>query len=355
MNTDKLSAILDQFQLTSLDYWIIGLNLLTLLSSRWLTLWSANNRTQKELNRRVAALRVINIFILATYLMAGLFEFKLGQAFSKISLTIIIAFAINHLLQLWVLSRFGTEREVNGETVMARSYTSGMIGVLTFIIVVSLSFVAILNILNLDNWLQTSSIIGAFLLILYASKDYLLDDIISSLLFHYNRSLEPGNVVKVQELNIFGVIQQITLSQTTLRDMQQGHEITVANSKLRGCVIENLSHTTSSLKDFLDFNIGYDVEPGTVERVLRESWQKLCAEDNNIEQQPIAVKMIKHDDHCIVWRLIYCVKNPYKLLDIKQRLHWIALEHCRLNQVDLATPLTHVVNDAKHNVNLVTE
>ncbi|WP_144393465.1 mechanosensitive ion channel domain-containing protein [Pleionea sediminis] len=341
---EYLQSQFANLQFTLLDYWIIGLNIMTLLGSPWLGLWSANNRTQKELSRRVSALRAINIFILMTYLVAGIFEFKLGQAFSQISLTIIVAFGVNHVLQLWVLSRFGTEREVNGKIVIARSYTSGMIGVLTFIIVVALAFIAVLNILDLDNWLQTSSIIGAFLLLLYASKDYLLNDIISSLLFHYNRSLEPGNVVRIRELNICGVIQTITLAQTTLRDLVQGYEITVSNSKLRNSVIENLSHTSGALKDYIDFKIGYDSDPEKVERVLRESWEQLNEEDNNLDKQPPTIKIIENGDHCVVWRMIYSVSNPYKILEVRHKLNQVALVHCHKHKVFLNTPLTHIVD-----------
>lgn len=275
--------------------------------------------------------------------MAVVYEFRLGQTFAQICITVILSFAINHLVQVWVLSRFGTEREVSGKKVLARSHTSSMIGLLFLVLIIALTFVAILNILNLDNWLQTSSIIGAFLLVLYASKDYLLGDVISSLVFHYNRTVEPGNVVRVQELNILGVVQQVTLTQTTFRDLVQGHKMTIANSKLRANLVENFSQNTGLVKDYIDFNIGYDNDSETVQSVLLECWEQAQAAESAIETNKPSISVIAHGDHCVVWRVLYSLSNPYKIVEAKNAFKAIALQHCHAKGVLLSTPLTHQV------------
>ncbi len=329
--------------LSELDYLVIVVNLFTLLGSGFLIQWAAHNRTEKELKKRVAALRLINIFVLSSYLLAVIFQFKLGQAFSQLALTLMVAFSINHLAQSWILKRFGTEREINDKTITVRSYTSGMIGLLALLLVLALTFVAILNILDLKNWLQASSIIGAFVLILYASKDYLLADMISSLLLHYNRSLEPGAVIRVNELSILGVVQQITLTQTMIRDLVQGHNITLPNSKIRQAVIENLSNSSGLIRDYIDFNIGYEATAEQVTELLNKSWTMACEQDSTIaiENATPSIRLIENADHCVVWRLIYQVQNPYKILEMKQAINLAAFKLSKEMDIGLNTPLTH--------------
>ncbi len=343
----SLERLVSEVEFTQFDYLIIAVNIVTLLLSPWLIRWAAHNRSEKDIRRRINALRFINIVILASYLCAVFFQFKLGQAFAKISLTLMLAFAINHLLQLWITKRFGTERELNGQLVNVRSYTSGLIGLVALTFVIALSLVAVLNILELDNWLQTSSIIGAFLLILYASKDFILSDMIASLVIHYNRMLEPGNLVEIKELNILGVVQQVTLTQCTLRDLVRGNEIAVSTSKLRQCVINNLSHCSGCLKDFVDYNISYQVSHDKVSEFFNKLWSLIETNSLPVEYGKLTYKALEAGDHAITWRLFYSLKSPYKLLEAKQGIHYLATQVSEEFGFNLGTPLTHEVLNIK--------
>ena len=269
---------LQSLPFTSLDLMVIVVNLTTFLAASVFIRWSANNRSEKVIQRRVVGLRLINLIFLSVYLVAGVLQFRLAQQFSQIGLSLLVAYGINHWIQLWILNRFGAERTVNDEVVMAKSYTSGMIGLLALMIVIALTMVTLLNILELDNWLQASSVVGAFILILYASKDYLLSDIISSLTMHYSRTIEPGAVIRVRELNILGVVQKVSLLQTTLRDLVHNSDVVLDNSKLRSAVIENLS-SCHRLTDYVDFKIGYSTSKTEVEQLCAEIWQALIKKE----------------------------------------------------------------------------
>ena len=134
--------LLNDIHFSELDYITISLNLLTLLASPLLIKWSAHDRTPKELSQRVTSLRVINLLILLVYCLAVVYDFRLGQTFAQISLTVMLSFAVNHVVQMWVLARFGTVREVSGAKVLARSHTSSMIGLLLLVLIIALTFVA---------------------------------------------------------------------------------------------------------------------------------------------------------------------------------------------------------------------
>lgn len=190
---------------------------MTLAGSGLLTTWFSNNRSEKTIKRRVTALRIINFVVLAIYSIAAVLGFSLGQKFAEQILCLIVAFGGNHLGQSSILSRFGNEREVDGILTTVSSYTIDMIGLLARILVVALTLIALFDIWNLDNWLQATSIIRAFVLILFACKDYVLADIISSLIMNYNRTIEPGNVIRIKELGILGIVQYVTLNQTIIR------------------------------------------------------------------------------------------------------------------------------------------
>lgn len=341
--TETLERLTSELQFSQLDIGIIILNLFTLLLSPLLIRWAAHNRSEKDIRRRINALRIINVIILLTYLCAIFFQLKVGQAFAKISLTLMLAFAINHLLQLWITERFGTERELDGQVVNVRSYTSGLIGLVALTFVIALSFVAILNILELDNWLQASSLIGAFLLILYACKDFILSDMIASLVIHYNRAIEPGNLIEIEELNILGVVQQITLTQCTIRDLVRGHEVIVATSKLRLCVIKNYSHTSNNIKDYVDYNISYQVSHNSVSEFFHKLWEQIEVDSLPIEQGKLNFKVFEAGDHAITWRLFYTVKTPYKLMEAKQGVNRLATQLSTEFGFNLGTPLTHEV------------
>lgn len=321
---------------------VIIVNLITLAGSGFWIRHVANNRSEETIKRRITALQKINVVILAIYLSAAIAGFSPGQKFAKQILCIMIAIGTNIYLQSWILTRFGSEREIDDKVILFRSYTSDMIGLLALLLVVSLTFIASLNIWELHSWLQASSIIGAFIVILYACKDYLLADIISSLVIHYNRTMEPGNVIRIEELGIYGIVQQITLVQTTIRDLAHRHLIFISNSRIRHSVIENLSRSSSHIKDFIDYKISYDHHPEQVESELKNAWQ-CVAEKSKILEDNVRIAVIENHDHAVIWRMSYWVNNPYKLLEIKAELNKSALMQCHLKNIQLNTPLTHEV------------
>jgi len=346
-----LKQLLTQLPFQMLDYTVIGFNLLIFLFAGFIIRKSPKAKNNSSIRNRMLGLRAINLALFIIYASTGLieilFEIRIShlQQISQTGLSILVSYIVLHYVQEWIIIRFGKEKEIEGEKFKGDSYASEIIGLIGLILVSSVAFLVIINIWELNNWLQATSVVGGVLIILFASKDYFLGDMISGLIMHYNHSVEAGSVIRVKEFEIVGVVMQITLSQTTIRDLTQKHEITIPNSKLRNSTVETISNCTKNgFRDFLDFKIGYEHSPETIQTFLENVWQQSANKEAAIhcDAKPKIV-VVDNGDHAVTWRLLYYVKNPYRIIDAKNCVQTMALELSLSKNIGLNTPVTHQI------------
>ncbi len=353
MSFEWIQYQLDKLPFQLLDYIVISLNLLIFLFAGIIIRISKAGNIHSTTSNRMMGLRAINLVLFIIYALAGAIEIALNievshlQNISQTGLSILIAYITMHYLQGWIIERFGKEKEIDGVKCRGESYASEIIGLIGLILVSSITFLVVINIWELNNWLQATSVVGGILIILFASKDYFLGDMISGLIMHYNHSVEAGSVVRVNEFNITGVVTQITLSQTIIRDLVQKHEITIPNSKLRNATVETISNCgNNGFRDFLDFKIGYDQSPESVqtflENVLLQAKDKEAAFNQDAKPK---IVVVENGDHAVTWRLLYYVKNPYRILDARNMVQTIAFELSQREKLGLNTPVTHQILD----------
>ncbi|MGX5200931.1 mechanosensitive ion channel domain-containing protein [Aliikangiella sp. IMCC44632] len=351
MSIDSLHHIAEKLPFQFLDYTVIGLNLFVFLFAGYIIRRSAKASTSETLRNRMLGLRAINLALFLIYAIAGIVEsvFSIAisqlQQISQTGLTILVGYIVMHYIQGWIVVRFGKQKEIDGELVNGESYASEIIGLIALILVSSIAFLVIINIWELNNWLQATSVIGGVLLLLFAAKDYFLGDMISGLIMHYNSSVEAGSVIRVKELNLLGVVMQITLSQTIVRDLVQKHEITIPNDKLRNSTVETLSNCAKNgVRDFLDFKIAYEHSPKQVEEFLLLVWKTSVQNENaiNAEAKP-KIAVVENGDHAVTWRLLYYVRNPYRIVDAKSAIQTCALAISKQKSIGLNTPVTHQI------------
>jgi len=352
-NSIAFHPIFEQLPFSGVDYSVIGINLIIFLFASFIIRSSPNAQHGSSLRNRMLGLRAINLALFSIYAFTGmveiLFSYKIShlQQISLTGLTILIAYILLHYIQDWILLRFGKEKEIDGEKYRGDSYASEVIGLIGLILVGSVAFLVIINIWELNNWLQATSVVGGILIILFASKDYFLGDMISGLIMHYNNSVEAGSVIRLKEFDIVGVVIQITLSQTTIRDLVQKHEITIPNSKLRNSTVETLSNCSNNgFRDYLDFKIGYEQSAESVKVFLENVWSISAAQESaiNSDAKPKVV-VIENGDHAVTWRLLYYVKNPYRMIDAKTVMQTDAFELSQKENMGLNTPVTHQILD----------
>ncbi len=351
MNLDWLHEIYQKLPFQLLDYGVIGLNLLIFLYAGFVVRESQKDKVTSSTRNRMLALRATNLALFFIYIITGvieiLFDSKVPhlKEISQTGLTILISYIAFHYLQNWIVIRFGKEKEVNGEKFKGESYASEIVGLIALVLVASIVFLVIINVWELNNWLQATSVIGGILILLFASKDYFLGDMISGLIMHYNHSVEAGSVIRVKELDITGVVMQITLSQTTIRDMVQKHEIAIPNSKLRNATVETISNSSKNgFRDFLDFKIGYEHQTETIQSFLTTIWQQSTEIEAAINSEATPkIIVVDNGDHAVTWRLLYYVKNPYRLSDARNTIQTQALEYSQKQAIGLNTPMTHQI------------
>jgi hypothetical protein len=354
MDQQWLNQAYQQLPFQALDYLVISLNLLIFVFAGWVIRRSPNNKSNLAARNRMLGLRTINLALFVIYAFTGvieiIFNYKIShlQQISQTGLTILLSYIVLHYVQDWIVLRFGKLKEIDGEHFRSDSYASEVIGLIGLLLVSSIAFLVIINVWELNSWLQATSVVGGILIILFASKDYFLGDMISGLIMHYNSSVEAGSVIRVKEFEIVGVVMQITLSQTTIRDLVQKHEIAIPNSKLRNATIETLSNCSKSgFKDFIDFKIGYEHSADIVSRFLEQVWSNSCKQETamNDEIKPNIV-VVENGDHAVAWRLFYYLKNPYRVLQARNKVQTVAFELSQQQQIGLNTPVTHQILDS---------
>ena len=352
-NEASIPLFIELLPFNGVDYSVIGINLIIFLFASFIMRSSPKAQHGSSLRNRMLGLRAINLVLFSIYAFTAMieivFNYKIShlQQISLTGLTILIVYILLHYIQGWILLRFGKEKEIDGEKYRGDSYASEIIGLIGLFLVGSIACLVIINIWELNNWLQATSVVGGILIILFASKDYFLGDMISGLIMHYNNSVEAGSVIRLKEFDIIGVVIQITLSQTTIRDLVQKHEITIPNSKLRNSTVETLSNCSNNgFRDFLDFKIGYEQSAGSVTTFLEKVWSASSEKESAIngDAKPKIV-VIENGDHAVTWRLLYYVKNPYRMIDARTIVQTEALGLSQKENMGLNTPVTHQILD----------
>lgn len=351
MTYEWLQQLLEKLPFQLLDYVVISLNLVIFLFAGFIIRKSPKATNDSTVRNRMLGLRAINLALFSIYAFAGAVDLVTGfeithlQQISQTGLTILVSYIVLHYVQGWIVYRFGKEKEIDGEKFRGESYASEIIGLIGLILIGSIALLVIINVWELNNWLQATSVLGGILLILFASKDYFLGDMINGLVMHYNSSVEAGSVIRVKEFDLVGVVLQITLSQTIIRDLVQKHEITIPNSKLRNATVETISNCSKNgFRDFLEFKISYNESAESVQTFLENVWQQAADKEAGINQEakPKAV-VVENGDHAVNWRLLYYVKNPYRILEARNTVQTIAFELSQQQKIGLNTPITHEI------------
>lgn len=335
------------------DTAVLSINALIFIFSKRIVNALPSSRDETTYNTRLWALRVINLAVFLLLLASivlpkadvegekGISE--LARQLSQTGLTLLMSFMITHLLQVFIVKRFGRTRDIEGVEYRTQTYQSEMYSLIVLILAIITVFLVILNIWKMTSLLQATSVFGGLLLIIYSTKDVWAPDNINGLILLYNGNIEPGCLVKVDEHNLLAIVLQTTLTQTVLKDLVCRNTIIMPNSKLRNCKVEILTKATpNGLIQCAEFNIEYGIESVRVEEFLVATWEASCqlSKAINVEQKP-KVRLYKNADHAVVWRLFYYVGNVYRLLDARYAINRSAYDLSQQMNISLKTPVSY--------------
>ncbi|MCB1044148.1 MAG: mechanosensitive ion channel [Acidobacteria bacterium] len=337
--------VLENFsQFSIFDYVILVLNILVLVFSRRIVATIPSYRGGREFGARLMALRILTILLFLLYTI-GLVETELLQRIGKTAITILMAYLMSHLIHVLLQYKFGRDREVDGEMVRVESYQSEIFNLLSLVLIGTTSLVAIINIWDMTSWLQTTSALGFLLIITFSTKDVWAPDSINGLILLYNEAFQPGTVIRCRELNILGVILEIKITETVIRDLRQRHELHVPNAKLRSCNLEVLSNSTKKgLIQFLDFNLAYGLNSEDVVAFFEDAWKLACSRETSInDSSKCRVRLFSNGDHAVTWRVFFAVRQVYKTLSAEYAFNQAAYDLSLERGIGLNTPTTHLV------------
>lgn len=341
------STIIGLDSFSTFDYAVLSINLLLFLFSKPLVQGFKRNDS-KSVSSKLYALRAINIILFSLYI-AALFIEGWSKHISLTGLTFLLAFIVSHLLHIFIIKKFGREKEIDGTNYHTETYQSEIFSLLVTLLTLVTSIVIVINIWGMNDWLKATSVLGILAILVFSTKDVWIPDNISGLILLYNSDIEPGAVVKIDEQNLLAIVVQTSLTRTTFRDLKTRHQIVLPNTVLRNSKLEILSKgPASGHMQFVHFNISYGIPAEKVDALLQAIWEKACEESKalNEEREP-EISVVDTGDHAVTWRLGYKLKNLYQILEVECLVKRIAYELAEKQKIELQTPLTHNIIDNK--------
>lgn len=328
--------------LTHLDYVFLSVNLLILLASKWII--ESFSSTDNNRSAKLYALRLINGILFGLYMIA-LFVPDLGKQISQTGVTLLVMFLASHFAHVFIIKKFGRDREIDGTNYHVATYQSEVFSLLVSIIASITAVVIVINIWGLKDWLEATSVLGFLAILIFSTKDVWVPDNISGLMLLYANDIEPGALIKIDEHDVLAIVTQISLTRTVMRDLRTKHMVVIPNTVLRKSKIDVLNKSPASgLTDYVEFNIAYGVPAEKVEAMLTQVWEQACEQTSaiNIEKSP-DILVTDTGDHAVRWRLSYKLKNYYQILEVEFLIKKIAYVLSQQHQIGLDTPLTHQV------------
>jgi small-conductance mechanosensitive channel len=332
---------LDTF--STFDYAVLSINLLLFLFSKPLVQGFKRNDS-KSSSSKLYALRAINLILFCLY-VAALFIEGWSKQISLTGLTFLLAFISSHLLDIFIIKKFGKEKEIDGTNYHTETYQSEIFSLLVTLLTIITTIVIVINIWGMNDWLKATSVLGILAILVFSTKDVWIPDNISGLILLYNSDIEPGSVVKIDEQNLLAIVVQTSLTRTTFRDLRTKHQIVLPNTIVRNSKLEVLSKgPASGYMQFVYFNIAYGIPAEKVEALFHAVWEKACEESKAInEEREPEISVFDTGDHAVNWRLGYKLKNLYLMLETECMVKRIAYDLAEKQSIELQTPLTHSI------------
>ena len=349
---DKLTALFNQFG--TLDYLILGVNLLLLIFARQiLTLIFPNPEKVPNFSRKVMIFRALNLLIMITH---GYYHFfqkesdleNKGFLVHVLAVLAVIYFAYlaMHLVHAFLVRQYGKEREINGKKRFISTYQTRMLSIFSSVFIGLIALVSIIRLLGFDSLLEAGGVIGLIGVFLALTSSIWAPDIFHGLIILNSDMISEGDVIQFKDgETIYGLVYKTKVFHTVILNVVNNHRVMIRNSKLRDFTVHNLSKFASAkgLRENLSFKIGYDVSTDRVKYLFEEVYE-LAKDDSSIaieEQYDLEYGIKDTGDHAVEWLFFYYTKDVEKLMLTRQRLLQLMLETSIEKGISLSTPITY--------------
>jgi hypothetical protein len=330
--------------LEALDYFTLSVNLLLLLLSGPMADKYRRVRDADRSRVRLRILHFLNLSLFLSYLIALCLDVHVAKQFSQSFLVIMATFLLIHFMEAFLLSKFGQQMEIEGFARNMETNTSKTLELFTTILILLIAAVLLINLWELKGWLEKTSVLGFIALFCFATKEYWVGDFLSGIFIIGQGRIKRGEVIRIPQEDVFGIVLQVKGLQTIIRDLVRRHDITLPNTILLKNRVDILrTDLERGVRDFIDFKIGYGIEANRVEAYLNEVWNNACDTAAIDKKQSLHIALKDCGDHAATWRLSYTIKSPHQVILCQNAVREAAYDLQDKHGIEVSTPLTHKV------------
>jgi len=329
-----------------IDHFTLAVNLLILIFSKSFATRYGELKNKNKSQARLRILNSTNLILFLIYLVAVIFEIKLGKAISQTFLVILGSYLFIHFAEALILKKYGKTKAIDSLSLTTETQTSRTLELFVSFLIVTITIVLLINIWGFEDWLQTTSVLGFLALFVFASKEYWAGDFLSGILIISQGRIERGDVIKIRDQNLTGIVLQVDSFQTIVRDLVNQHDIILPNSQLRLARVDVLkTDSNKGVREFEDFWFGYGTDSQKIKTMLEEVWQRTVEEGFISKKGGFVIANKECGDHGVRWRLAYTLKSPHKLIETGNSVRECAYVLQEKYDLELATPLTYSIQN----------
>jgi hypothetical protein len=340
---------------SALGYGVLSINLLLILFANYIIRIIYRTVVEdKSFIRRVRILRALNLLIIISSLYLSIEGGNnVGTKLIGVLGIIYFAFLSTHIINYFVLCRYGHKRKVRGEAGYVETYHSRLLSLFSHILIAIIALISIVQLLGFDSLLGAGGAIGFVGVLLALTQSTWAPDLFSGLILLNSNMLEEGDIILIQESEpVYGLVYKTKVFHTVILNLVDNHRIMIRNARLRDFTVHNLSKFASAkgLRETLIFKIGYDSSEQDVCKMMKFI-NVAVAEDKSIQiekQYPLKIHIHDMGDHAVEWRVYYYTKKIESLPKIRQQLMALFFRISVDCDISLSTPLTHMITEIKH-------
>ena len=341
-----LDIVLERLQvLEQWDYFTLAVNAIIFFTAPWLATRYGTIKNEASKNTRLRTLHCFNFIVFATFLLAVIVKIPIprAQEFSQTCLLVLITYLLIHLVEAWLLSKYGAEISVENYSRRVETQTSKTLELVAFTIIIIIAGVVFINIWSLNSLLEATSVLGFIALLLFFTREHWVGDFLSGIMIISSGRIERGDVINIPGENILGVVLQTRGMHSVIRDLVKGHDIVLPNSVLLKQRVDMLKTDLGrGVRDYVEFQLGYDVTADDARLFLKETWEAACERTTAIDADRGCRAALKIcGDHGVTWRLTYTLKNTHAILMCQDTIREAAYRLQEKHGISVSTPLTH--------------
>ena len=262
---------------------------------------------------------------------------------------VLVTYLLIHLVEALLLSKYGREISVEEFSRHVETQTSKTLELVAFTIIIVISVVVLINIWGFKSWLEATSVIGFIALLFFFTREHWTGDFLSGIIIISAGRIERGDVINIPGENIFGIVLQTRGMHSVIRDLIKGHDIILPNSLLLKQRVDTLkTDLERGVRDYVEFQLGYDVAADDARQFLKETWEAACERTTAIDADRGCRAALKVcGDHGATWRLTYTLKNTHAILMCQDTIREAAYRLQEEHGIPVSTPLTHVLKESE--------